>query len=277
MGQRRLVVELDRRVELGEQRLGRRRPTEPWSRRASCPGARMCGPGRQREGRQLDGVDQPARERLRRLRDDLLDHPAGDRDRVLLQRVAQDPGAQRGALGHVQEDVAGEVAHLQPAVLVVRLLEAALHLHHLHGVLDRLPADRCGERAEGAGHHLADVAAGVDVVRGADDRVHGAQVAGQRGDRAGLEPAEPTGGVDRPLEVERSAPARLRLPGTRGDRGHLGVGDRRRLGRLPVRDRRRRGRPRSGRTSWSRRPGPPPARRRRRRRPGPVARWSGRR
>ena len=121
------------------------------------------GPGRQRVRGEPHGVDQSAQERFWRFRLQLVNHPTADRGGELFQRIAQDPRAQTGALGQVQEHVPLKIADLQPRLLVLRL-RSRHHLRHLHRVVDGKTGDRSSQRAERPGHHLADVAAGVHMV-----------------------------------------------------------------------------------------------------------------
>ena len=161
-------------------------------------------------GGEPDRVTEFASERLRRFGFQFIDHPAADGHGELLQGVTQNSGTQRRALGHVQEHVSVEVAHLQPWRLVARLCPGH-HLRHLHGVIDGEARHRRRQRTEGARHHLADVAAGVDVGGPSHRGVHLVEVPGQRRDRACLQPPQTPGPVDRPFQIQWSAPV-LRGP-----------------------------------------------------------------
>lgn len=178
------------------------------------------GTDRQRMRGQPDGVPELAPERLWRPGFEFVDDPPADRGRELFQRVPEDAGTQCRALGQVQEHVPVEVTHLQPGFLV-SLLCPGDHLHHLHRVVDREPGDRCGQRAERARHHLADVASCVHMVGAGHRRVHLVQVTGQRGDRPSLQPPDSTGFVDGPFEVHRPAPLLLGPAGAGLDRRDL--------------------------------------------------------
>ena len=135
MGQRDIAVAVDAGLQLLQDAS---RIVAGWYLELSDLGTQVPDrrPDGQGMGAESNGVAELPAECLRRFRFQLVEHPATDRRGELFERIAEDARAQGRALGEVEKHVSREVADLQPAVGVVSLLEAADHLHHLHGVLD---------------------------------------------------------------------------------------------------------------------------------------------
>ena len=130
-----------------------------------------------------------------------------DRGADVVRARTRHRGRDRSERGEVEEEVPER--HRHEAVLRRdRTLRAELLVDPLHAEVDAARGDRPCERRDGARHHLADVAARVDVAL-VGARIELAHVARERRDRPRLKPRDLAALIDRPLEVERHA-ARVR-------------------------------------------------------------------